>query len=288
MTPTRTLVRAGLTAGVLAAVAVASIASAEGGGDGRGRPTVEISATPESLQIYGLPCTPGDLTVGLTNLTDEPLFADMTIEADRPLTAWREHFTTYLPAGASNTGMLEVRAPREAQPAQYAVHLQAGRARLDVPVEVLPPPTKGPGDNLAFGEQATASSTHGNFELCGAVDGNRNSDDWDTLTGWNDGTRAVFPDTYGVRLGVEAAVDRVEIDTLDSARYAASRYGVRDLDVQVMVGGQWQTVGSVRGNTAGHVAVTFPPVTAEAVQVVVLDSNDHAYSRLVEVEVFGD
>jgi hypothetical protein len=286
MSSTSALLRAGVTAGAVAAIAVASIASADG--SGRGRPTaLTISASPESLQIYGLPCTPGDLTIGMTNGGDDAVFASLTIEADAPLLAWRERFTTYLPAGATSTGPLEVRAPRDARPAQYAVHLVADRVRLDVPVEVLPPPSKGPGDELAFGEQAIASSTHGNFELCGAVDGNVNSDDWDTLTGWNDATRAVFPDSYGVQLAAPASIDRVEIDTLDSARYTAARFGVRDLDVQVMVAGEWQTVGSVRGNTAGHMTVTFPAVTADAVQILVLDSNDHAYSRLVEIGVYG-
>lgn len=286
MTPTRSLLRAGITAGVLAAVAVAPIASADG--TGRGRPIpLTLSAAPESLQVYGLPCTPGDLTVGIRNDGNEALFANMTIQADAPLSTWRPRFTTYLPAGATSTGLLEVRAPREAQPGVYQVHLTADRSRLDVPVEVLAPPAKGPGDNLAFGEQATASSTHGNFELCGAVDGNANSEEWDTLTGWNDATRAAFPDTYGVQLAAPAPIDRVEIDTLDSARYPAARVGVRDLDVQVLVAGQWQTVGSVRGNTAGHMTVTFPAVTADAVQIVVHDSNDHAYSRLVEIGVYG-
>jgi hypothetical protein len=286
MTSTRSLLRAGLTAGAVAAIAVTSIASADG--SGRGRPTsLTISATPEPLQIYGLPCTPGDLTVGITNGGAEAVFANMTIEADDPLRTWRERFTTYLPPGATSTGLLEVRAPREAQAGQYEVHLVADRTGHDVPVEVLPPPSKGPGDNLAFGEQAIASSTHGNFEPCGAVDGNANSDEWDTLTGWNDATRAVFPDTYAVQLAAPASIDRVEIDTLDSARYPADRVGVRDLDMQVMVAGQWQTVASVRGNAVGHMTVTFPAVTAEAVQIVVLDSNDHAYSRLVEIGVFG-
>jgi F5/8 type C domain-containing protein len=286
MTTTRSLLRAGLTAGAVAAIAVTSIASADG--PGRGRPAaLTISASPQPLQLYGLPCTPGDLTVGLTNDGDEALFADMTIEPDAPLLAWRERFTTYLPPGATNTGVLELRAPREALPGQYAVHLTADRTRLDVPVEVLTPPQKGPGDNLAFGEQAVASSTHGNFAVCGAVDGNTNSEDWDTLTGWNDATSGVFPDTYGVQLGAPASIDRVEIDTLNSTRYPAARYGVRDLDVQVMVAGQWQTVGSIRGNTAGHMTVTFPAVTAEAVQIVVLASNNRDYSRLVEVGVYG-
>jgi hypothetical protein len=57
--------------------------------------------------------------------------------------------------------------------------------------------------------------------------------------------------------------------------------------VQVQVGGQWQTVAQVRGNVTGTVSSAFPPVAAEAVQVVALASNDGAYARIVELEVFS-
>jgi len=154
-------------------------------------------------------------------------------------------------------------------------------------VTVDPLPPKGPGDNLALGEQATASSTHGNFTLCGAVDGDKDSEHWDTLTGWNDGTRAAFPDTYDVALSAPATVNRVELYTLDSAKYPARLNGLRDWDVQARVAGAWQTVAQVRGNTAGHVTSTFTPVEADAVRILCLDGNDHTYSRIVELEVYG-
>ena len=142
--------------------------------------------------------------------------------------------------------------------------------------------------DLAAGEQATASSTHGNFAVCGAVDGDKDSEHWDTLTGWNDGTRAVFPDTYDVALAEPTTIDRVQLYTLDSVKYPAATNGLRDWDVQVRAGsGAWMTVASVRGNTAGHVTSTFTPTQADAVRILALAGNGNTYSRIVELEVYG-
>jgi hypothetical protein len=78
----------------------------------------------------------------------------------------------------------------------------------------------------------------------------------------------------------------VDLYTLDTERYPASRYGVRDWDVQAQVSGQWQTVARVRGNTAGNARSDFAPVTADAVRIVALASNGaNDYTRIIEVEV---
>lgn len=274
-------------AGLAAAAAIGAGGGAPQPAAAERPPRIEITTSPEDLAIYGLPCTPGFLTVGITNHDDEPTFVDVTIEPEAPLTSWRSRFTSYLPDGQTTTALVELRAPRDAAPGTYDVRLQADHSPHVAAVEVLPAPPKGPGDNLSFGEEAIVSSTHGNFDRCGGLDGNANSEQWDISTGWNDGTRAVFPDTYGVVLAAPAAVDRVEIDTLDSARWPATTNGIRDVDVQARVGGEWQTVASVRGNTLGHITSTFPAVRADAVQLVIFDSNDHAYSRVVELAVFG-
>jgi hypothetical protein len=63
--------------------------------------------------------------------------------------------------------------------------------------------------------------------------------------------------------------------------------GIRDVDVRVRTGDTWTTVGQIRGNVQGLREVTFAPVAADAVQVVVLDSNDHGYSRIIELEAFS-
>ncbi|GAA3082067.1 hypothetical protein JOF29_004636 [Kribbella aluminosa] len=251
---------------------------------------VAVSVAPTQLSVVGLPCFPGVLNLTMTNTGAKPRYADLTLEPTGPLQLSRTLFSSWLPAVDPDqpvTAPVEVRVPRDAKPGLYRIGVQVDRTRVNVPVTVEPLPAKGPGDNLALGEQATASSTHGNFTLCGAVDGDKDSEHWDTLTGWNDGTRAAFPDTYDVALSTPATVNRVELYTLDSAKYPARVNGLRDWDVQVKVDGAWQTVAQVRGNTVGHVTSTFPPVRADAVRIRCLDGNDHTYSRIVELEVYG-
>src|SRR5690606_9761873 len=102
-----------------------------------------------------------------------------------------------------------------------------------------------------------ASSTHANVTLCGGVDGNTDSGQWGD-SGTHDATSGVFPDHYGVQLDAALPVGRVELYTLDSAKYPAAVMGVRDVDVQARVAGEWQTVAGVRGNEVGHLSFTFP------------------------------
>jgi hypothetical protein len=251
---------------------------------------VAVSVAPEQLSVVGLPCFPGTLNLTMTNTGSQDRYADLTLEPTGPLQLSRTLFSSWLPAVDPDqpvSAPVEVRVPRDTEPGSYKIDVEVDRSRVTVPVTVEPLPSKGPGDNLALGEQATASSTHGNFTLCGAVDGDKDPEHWDTLTGWNDGTRAAFPDTYDVALSAPATVNRVELYTLDSAKYPARLNGLRDWDVQAKVSGAWQTVAQVRGNTLGHVTSTFNPVQAEAVRILCLDGNDHTYSRIVELEVYG-
>jgi hypothetical protein len=250
---------------------------------------VQVSVDPQQLSVVGLPCFPGLLNLTMTNTSSEDRYADLTVEPSGPLQLSRELFSSWLPAVDPDqpvSAPVEVRVPRDAKPGNYRINLEVDRSHLTVPVTVKPLPPKGSGDNLVLGEQAVASSTHGNFFLCGAVDGDKDSDHWDTLTGWNDGTRAVFPDTYDVTLYQPATVSRVELYTLDSAKYPAKSVGLRDWDVQLQTNGSWQTVAQVRGNTAGHVTSTFTPTQATAIRILCLDGNDHTYSRIVELEAY--
>jgi len=255
------------------------------------RTDVQVSVQPEQLSVVGLPCLPGNLTLTMTNTGNEDRYADLTLDPSGPLQLSRELFSSWLPAVDPDqpvSAPVEVRVPRDTQPGNYSIELEVDRSKLKVPVTVIPLPAKDPGSNVALGEQATASSTHGNFAVCGAVDGDNDTEHWDTLTGWNDGTRAVFPDNYDVALAAPATINRVELYTLDSKQYPAPTNGLRDWDVQVRKGtADWQTVAQVRANTLGHVTSTFDPVEADAVRILCLAGNGNTYSRIVEVEVYG-
>ncbi|WP_432938146.1 hypothetical protein ACQPXM_26600 [Kribbella sp. CA-253562] len=248
---------------------------------------IEVSATPQPVEVVPLPCFPsGRLTLGMTNTGRKPVVADLRVSGESPLVLSRRQFSSYLPVDQLVTAPLDVTVPRGTAPGSFTVDLAVGRETHAASVVVKPVPPKGPGDNLLLGEQAVASSTHGNMKLCGGVDGNTDSEQWGA-SGWHDATKGVFPDTYGVDFTAPATVGRITLQTLDSARYPAAAMGIRDVDVRVRTGDTWTTVGQIRGNVQGLREVTFAPVAADAVQVVVLDSNDHGYSRIIEFEAFS-
>jgi alpha-L-rhamnosidase len=136
----------------------------------------------------------------------------------------------------------------------------------------------------------SASSTHSGFSPAAAADGMTDSSQWGTGPGgggWNDGTAHAFPDTLTATWAQPVAVKHVRIYTLDSAKHPASRYGIRDASVQVKAGGEWKTVADIRNNNVGVIESSFPQTTTEALRLVISDSNDHDFSRIVELEAYG-
>ncbi|MEU8222506.1 discoidin domain-containing protein [Kribbella sp. NPDC048915] len=246
---------------------------------------VEISATPQPVQVVPLPCFPaGKVSVGMTNTGRKPRFADMRISGDDALTLSRHQFSSYLPVGQLVKAPLELTVPRGSAPATHHVELTVGKDSLRVPVEIKPIPAR---ENVLLGEQAVASSTHGNMRLCGGVDGNADTEQWGA-SGWHDADKGVFPDAYGVDFVQPTTIGRIVLQTLDSQRYPAAVMGIRDFDVQVRTGAsEWTTLHEIRANTTGRVTVTFGPRAVDAVRVVVHDSNDHGYSRIVELEAYA-
>lgn len=274
--------------GALLLLVGATATSAFAAGDNaqsRGRTQVELAVDPGSLSANGLPCLPTSFEVSLTNTGAEPVFADATITADEPIVLSRDVFSTYLPATDPDQPVavdVGVTVPRDTEPGSYNVQVESGRQSIALPIEVTPIPDRQPGDDLAYGEQAIASSTHGNFELCGGVDGDRSQENWDISTGWNDGTSGVFPDWYGVEWPTARTVDRVEVWT----KTPAETRGLRDFDVQVRDGDTWRTVAQVTGNAQEHVVSTFPAEQTAAVRLLIHATHD-AYSRILELEVYG-
>ncbi|MFC7584802.1 discoidin domain-containing protein [Nonomuraea antimicrobica] len=195
--------------------------------------------------------------------------------------------TSYLPPGYEVRAKLLVAVPPGTEQGTYDLRLSASGSTLKVPVEVVPVDGLDNGGNLALRRPVTASSQHtnANYPPCSIVDGDRSSNGWAGGNGWNDATARAWPDTVAIALGNARQVSRVDLYTLDTERYPASRHGLRDWDVQVQVGGQWQTVAQVRGNTAGTARSDFAPVTTDAVRIVALASNGaNDYTRIIEVE----
>ncbi|MEV1246704.1 discoidin domain-containing protein [Nonomuraea sp. NPDC049750] len=234
------------------------------------------------------PACPAKIEIGMRSDAKKAAYSDMRVEIDQPLSASRSILSSYLPPGYELGAKLLVAVPPATPEGQYGLRLSTGDRTLAVPVEVVTPDKLDNGGNLALRRQVTASSQHvnANYPPCSIADGDNGSNGWAGGNGWNDATARAWPDTVAIALGGARQVSRVDLYTLSTERYPASTFGLRDWDVQVQVGGQWQTVAQVRGNTAGNARSDFAPVTADAVRIVALASNGaNDYTRIVEVEV---
>jgi hypothetical protein len=234
------------------------------------------------------PACPAKIEVGMRSDAKKASYATMQVEIDQPLSASRPMVSSYLPPGYELGAKLLVAVPPETKPGQYGLRLSTSSETLTVPVDVMAVDQLDNGGNLALRRPVTASSQHtnANYPPCSVADGDRSSNGWAGGNGWNDATGRAWPDSVAIALGGAKQVSRVDLYTLDTERYPASTFGLRDWDVQAQVDGQWQTVAQVRGNTAGSARSDFAPVTADAVRILALASNGaNDYTRIIEVEV---
>ena len=133
----------------------------------------------------------------------------------------------------------------------------------------------------------SASSSFAGHTAATANDGITDSTLWDSNQGWNDNDIRTWPDTLTATWDQPVTLSSAVVYTLGSAEYPAATFGIRDYDVQALVDGQWQTVAQVAGNTAATITSTFAPVTTTALRLDITDTNDHAYSRVIELEAFS-
>ncbi|MDZ5441538.1 glycosyl hydrolase [Micromonospora sp. 4G57] len=237
----------------------------------------------EPVYDVGLPAAPSvspgqsrELQVRVRRFGGSQDTATVELAASGGLTVTPARTDVKFDRAGEATLQVTLTAPVDATvPGTGALTVTVGGERRDVPVTV---------DLATRLGQASASSTHPSFRPEGAIDGDRSSQRWGQGNGWNDATQGAFPDTLTVDFTMGAPVGRVDLYTIDSSQFPASGWGVRDADVQALVGGQWRTVAQIRGNTDGLVRRTFDPVTATALRVIVRSANDNAYSRIVELE----
>lgn len=279
----------------LAALTVTVLAAGSAQADQPPDPTgetaagVTLEADPGDVTITPRPCDRrGDIDLAMTNTADEDRFVDALLTTSAGLQLSRGIWSTYLPAAdpvQQVTAPVHVTAEERIDPGEYQVSVAAAGQHLQIPVTVEGPPGDGPSDNLALYRQAFASTVHPNTVLCGGVDGNLDSEQW-ADSGIHDRTPEEFPDSFGVHLDGSYSISRVEVYTLDSAAYPAAEMGTRDFEIQAHTARGWHTVASVTDNEEGHVTLRFPSTLADQVQVIVHDSNDHKYSRIIELEIY--
>lgn len=158
-----------------------------------------------------------------------------------------------------------------------------GSGSVDVPLT--------PTDDVLRTATMGASSTHDGWNPDRTNDGQVSAQSdyaaWNAGAGWNDADKGVWPDTLTAGWLAPVTLSRIVVHTLDAPTSAAADVGLRDYDVQALVDGGWTTVASVRGNTAGTITSTFPSVRTTSVRLHITDSNDHGYSRVVEIEGFS-
>ena len=152
--------------------------------------------------------------------------------------------------------------------------------------------------NVALGATATASSSHGSgsYPASAAVNGERAGVNWGTAAGgWNDGTRAEWPDTFAVTFSGPMVIDEINVFTLQNNWQAgapvtlsskADSEGILDFTVEYWDGSQWVVINAVSGNERAWRQFTFAPVTTTAIRVVITNARNN-WSRLVEVEAWG-
>ncbi|MEV4755677.1 discoidin domain-containing protein [Micromonospora sp. NPDC049559] len=248
---------------------------------------LSLAADVDQVRVDPVPCANQGFELRFGNTGRTEVYADAFLEAPAPLQLSRYLVSSYLPAGYTLKVKISVSAPRSTPPGRYTITAHAGSQRLALPVEVAPAPVETTGNLARYVPVSASSENLPTYPACGAVDGDRDSTHWASTTGWNDATKGSFPDWLQVTFDQPQVVGRVDLYTLDSAKYPAARYGLRDWDVQVRVGTGWQTVAEVRGNLLGLVSSTFTPVTTGAVRIVTLASNEGVtYSRVVEFEVY--
>jgi len=226
-----------------------------------------------------LPGEPTPITVVLRNFTNRPI----TVEPELAVSG-----------GYAVAGPDRVTVPANGDlKMTITVTRTTGTAAGELTITVLRESetvTLTPSDNWVRIASLTASSTHPPSSVNNLNDGDTNSEHWGGggAGGWNDDTANAFPDTVTATWEHAVTLSSVRIFTLDSPGLPAASWGVRDLDVRLRVNGGWRTIAQIRGNTAGMIEVTFQTVNTTELEIVILDSNDHAYSRLVEIEAYND
>ncbi|MEU8660951.1 discoidin domain-containing protein [Actinoplanes philippinensis] len=230
---------------------------------------VHLTVSPQSLPVTTGPCNARHLSVRLANTSTTPVYADAELTAPDALHLQRTLVSTWLPAGWTSAVPVRVSAATGTPPGDYRIRVSSGDQHTDVPVTVTaPPPTAGLTTRAA---EVTAASFRATNPICAAADG-------DPATFWTDGTNRVWPDWFQLDWHTPVTVSRADVRTPAEA-------GLRDWDVQVWTGA-WQTVASVRGNTATTRTSTFPPRSVTALRILTLAGNGVGdMSRLAELTV---
>jgi hypothetical protein len=165
-----------------------------------------------------------------------------------------------------------------------------------------PTPCANPTNNVARstnGSTAVASSQYNaSYPASGVIDGEHNGNNWGAGGGWNDASRGIFPDNIQVNFNTNQTLREIDVYTLknqpnngtvvtDTTTFTAN--GITNFNVQYWNGSAFVDVlgGAVVGNNLVKRKFIFPDITTDRIRVVVNDSADHIWSRVIEIEAFS-
>lgn len=236
------------------------------------------AAEPGMLQMY--PGTTATTSISVQNFTDRAMVLPVTVAAINGYRVKAPARVRVKPNSSVAVAVTITRTTRSDAARQLVVLI--GNQKVTVPIIAQ--------SDWARIATMTASSSSTASSPTNLNTGNTDSSVWGSggAGGWNDSTSKTWPDWVVATWAQPVTVSKVDVYTLDSAKEPASTSGVRDYDLQVKTAaGDWQTVDEVRGNTAGKVRSTFDPVQTTAIRVLITDTNDHAFSRLIAVQAFS-
>ena len=165
---------------------------------------------------------------------------------------------------------------------------------------VTPPPTRENFAAQSTGAIASASSHYSSgYGPASVNNGDRRGLSWGSGGGWNDASANVFPDWIRIDFPVAQSITEINVFTVQdnytnpaepTEAMPFTLYGLTDFDVQVWNGSGWTTItnGSVSGNDKVWRKFTFASVTTTAIRVLARGSRDGSWSRVTEIEAFGD
>ncbi|HEV2903500.1 MAG TPA: hypothetical protein VGW32_00545, partial [Pyrinomonadaceae bacterium] len=219
---------------------------------------------------------------------------DILIEANSWVDLVNADVTSFLVSGRTNgTRCYRARTTYAGIPSPYSNQVSAITQLVACTVENVA--------LAAAGAISSASSSHssGSFPASGAINGNHIGDDWTNGGGWNDGTRATWPDTLEVDFGQSRSIDEVRVYTLQNnwnsapveptETTPATAEGILDFVVEYWNGSAWVELpggSSVTGNDKAMRVFHFTQVTTTKIRVTVTAARNN-WSRIVEVEAKG-
>ena len=163
-----------------------------------------------------------------------------------------------------------------------------------VPSPSVPPTTRVNHARSLNGGVATGSTS---LTLPSAA--NDGSRVWAIGGAWKDDNPGVFPDTLQIDFNGLKKVDEISVfavrddfnnTTPPDETTTTTQYSLIDFEVQYWDGNNWVTVpgGLVEGNNKAWVKLTFPEIETTAIRLIVNNASLDGYTRVVELEAWGE